>query len=373
MASGRDQVSLLAEKLETVSTSESELYKVEKVAGKGVGCVAVKEIKKGSLVLREAPQMLYPDMDGVRTVEESFRHIEVVIKAFMEMSVEDQESFLDLHNKFDDDKTNWSDGMGKQFTALSRSADQMTFPNISQEKALKVMAIVGTNGFHNGVCLKMSRFNHSCRPNAQYFWNVDTNTRDVRALRKIKRGEEITLCYFPTMIGSREERQTQLKDSFNFDCNCGACDLTEVEIQRERKTIDKYKEEKRKKKEFKEAATLASANSTGQALMQSESNCLKNMYRLAKEIKTLGRRVVLQEIVEEAFDVSAQGAVSAGCSRNMKVAKAAWMKDAQMFADIGLEIAKTLNGEDHSMTREWRARRDDPIIFFLREFKGVFA
>ena len=128
MASGRDQVSLLAEKLETMSTSESELYKVEKVAGKGVGCVAVKEIKKGSLVLREAPQMLYPDMDGVRTVEESFRHIEVVIEAFMEMSVEDQESFLDLHNKFDDDKTNWSDGMGKQFTALARSADQMTFP-----------------------------------------------------------------------------------------------------------------------------------------------------------------------------------------------------------------------------------------------------
>ena len=98
---------------------------------------------------------------------------------------------------------------------------------------------------------------------------------------------------------------------------------------------------------------------------------MKNMYRLAKEIKTFGRRVVLQDIVEEAFDVSAQGAVSAQCSRNMKAAKIAWMKDVQMFANIGLEIAKTLNGEDHSITSEWRARSEDPISFFLREFKGA--
>ena len=100
----------------------------------------------------------------------------------------------------------------------------MVFSNISKEKALKVWGIYKTNTFTYGVYLKMSRFNHSCRPNAQYFWNVDTNTRDVRALRKIKRGEEITLCYFPSMIGSREERQTQLKDTFNFDCNCEVLD-----------------------------------------------------------------------------------------------------------------------------------------------------
>ena len=54
----------------------------------------------------------------------------------------------------------------------------------------------------------------------------------------------------------------------------------------------------------------------------------------------------------------------------MKVAEAAWLNDARMFADIGLEIAKALNGDDHSMTREWRARCDEPIKFFLREFKG---
>ena len=62
--------------------------------------------------------------------------------------------------------------------------------------------------------------------------------------------------------------------------------------------------------------------------------------------------------------MSAQGAASAG--RNLEVDKAGWMREAKMFANIGLEIAKTLNGVDHSMTREWRERSDDPIKFFLK-------
>lgn len=366
MACGGDQVSLLAEKLETVSTSECELYKEAKVSGKGVGCIATKAIKKGDLVLKEAPQLFFPNV-SVTTFEECL----VVVKTFMEMSKEDQERYLDLHNKYDDDETTWSVGMKQRFTAILQATNQMTFPNISQEKAFRVVAIMDTNEFQNGVCLKMSRFNHSCRPNAQYFWNVDTNTRDVRALRKIKQGEEITLSYIHTMIGSREERRTKLKDGFNFDCSCEACDLTEAEIQREIESIDEYKEEKQKKEELQDQINLASDGKIAQAIMKLELTSLKNMYRMAKEIKTMSRRNLLQDVVEEAFDVSAQGAASAEHSRNMKVEKAAWLKDAKMFADIGLEFAKTLNGEDHSMTREWKARSDDPIKFFLKENNGA--
>ena len=109
-----------------MSTSESKLYKEEKVVGKGIGCIAMKEIKKGSLVLREAPQLLYPDV-GIRTFEESFRHIEVVIKTFLDMSKEGQESYFNLHNKFDDDKTTWSDGMKQHSKNLVHFINQMTF------------------------------------------------------------------------------------------------------------------------------------------------------------------------------------------------------------------------------------------------------
>ena len=51
--------------------------------------------------------------------------------------------------------------------------------------ALKVIQITETNRFHNGVCLEMSRFNHSCVSNAEYFWNEDRNTRDVRAIKYV--------------------------------------------------------------------------------------------------------------------------------------------------------------------------------------------
>ena len=65
----------------------------------------------------------------------------------------------------------------------------MTFPCISNERAFRVWSIYTTNAFMNGVCLNMSRFNHSCRSNADHFWIDDTNTRDVRAARKIKKGD----------------------------------------------------------------------------------------------------------------------------------------------------------------------------------------
>ena len=73
------------------------------------------------------------------TFDESFQYIEVVIKAFLEMSEVDQESYLNLHNKFDADETTWSVGMAQQFTAILHSTNQMKFLNISREKAFKVL------------------------------------------------------------------------------------------------------------------------------------------------------------------------------------------------------------------------------------------
>ena len=104
--------------------------------------------------------------------------------------------------------------------------------------------------------------------------------------------------------------------------------------------------------------------------MQKEADCLKQMYKLAKEIETINRSHVLHFIVKEAFDVSCQGAMSARCSTNREKVESAWVKDAKMFASTGLAIAKTLRGENQSMTKEWEARSANPIKFFLIEFKG---
>ena len=35
----------------------SDLYKVDQIAGKGLGCIATKDIKRGTLILREVAQV----------------------------------------------------------------------------------------------------------------------------------------------------------------------------------------------------------------------------------------------------------------------------------------------------------------------------
>ena len=127
-------------------------------------------------MLREYPQLLQPDDPSKTAI---FRYYEKMLKAFLGMSHKDQEMYMQLHNKFAEEDTNkWSEGMMKDLEAVMDATGKMTlFENISQKKALIVWGIYETNSFLNGVCLKMSRFNHACKSNAQYFWNEDTNTR----------------------------------------------------------------------------------------------------------------------------------------------------------------------------------------------------
>jgi hypothetical protein len=348
MAKGGDQMSILASELERVSTADT-LYNEEDVAGNGVGCIASKDIKKGNLILREIPVLLTDVRDGPATIAS----VEEIIGAFVEMLGEDQEKYMLLYNAYYGENTNdqW----------ISQWSNETTM-DISKDQASKVWNIYCTNSFHNGVCLKMSRFNHSCCSNAQYFWNVDTHTRDIRAMRKIKQGEEITVNYQEVnWAATKEERQTLLKKAWNFDCHCKACDATEAEIKNNDSLCKLYNEENWRKDKFEQ-----------NGLMDKEAECVKQMYRLAKDMKTFSRKIVLQSIVQEAFNVTCQGAMSEQFSRNREEVKAAWMKDAKTFATIGLRIATTLFGEHQSTTQEWKARSSDPVKFFLKEHNGAF-
>jgi len=41
----------------------------------------------------------------------------------------------------------------------------------------------------------VSRLNHDCRPNCDYYFDHDTLTHTVRATRDIHPGEELTITY----------------------------------------------------------------------------------------------------------------------------------------------------------------------------------
>lgn len=74
----------------------------------------------------------------------------------------------------------------------------------------------------------LSRINHSCRPNATVEWNGNIEKGTLHALRDIRQGEEIVICYLPEpkdCFKNKRARKDELRRSYGFDCHCDACQL----------------------------------------------------------------------------------------------------------------------------------------------------
>ncbi|KAL4159563.1 hypothetical protein PRNP1_000140 [Phytophthora ramorum] len=63
--------------------------------------------------------------------------------------------------------------------------------------------------------------NHSCQPNCTWS-NAGDGIMEVRALRDINEGEEITLSYIG-IDRERSERRKELRETKHFDCQCERC------------------------------------------------------------------------------------------------------------------------------------------------------
>ena len=74
----------------------SSVYKVTEIKGKGLGCIAIVDIKKGSLILDENPQICFDIKEELL----SSGWIKSLLKSFHEMSKADQDEYMTLHNKF---------------------------------------------------------------------------------------------------------------------------------------------------------------------------------------------------------------------------------------------------------------------------------
>ena len=199
--------------------------------GKGVGMVATKKIKLGTLIIRESPQLLVDLSVNEDFLDKSSRNIRNTVKSFMQMKQTDKDIFMKLFNKFSVNERLLSVTSLKYIEHAKNALENMDLVDISMEEAIAVCQRVNTNAFDNGVCLNISRFNHSCLANAEHFWNDDLETRDVRAIKNIKEGEEIFLNYqASSSYLTRAERQKNIIEGFHFSCHCVAWDLPETEI-----------------------------------------------------------------------------------------------------------------------------------------------
>lgn len=84
------------------------------------------------------------------------------------------------------------------------------------------------SGTEIGLFPRIARINHSCRPNAAYYWNEKLKKRLVYATREIEEGEEIFVSFISLLL-TREERRKKLA-RYGFVCTCPACSAHDEEI-----------------------------------------------------------------------------------------------------------------------------------------------
>ena len=141
------------------------MYEVKQIEGKGLGLVAIKDISKGSLILKETPQMPRikgveppnPNVPGSIEAQEKALKIwmEKVVSLFNEMDFADQDEYMKLHH---------GDENSFFLKPKAMEYDQEKADEILQIN--KILSIYVRNNFRNGLSIKTSRLNHSCKPNA---------------------------------------------------------------------------------------------------------------------------------------------------------------------------------------------------------------
>eukprot|EP01083_Nonionella_stella_P016745 46761_1 len=183
------------------SKPKTVLFRVEKVEGKGMGMIANEDISMGTMILNENP-LLSLTSDSALDI----RAIDV--KQFKKL---------------------YAEPLLQRFKALT-STEQQVINSLSFKHDGSVLDIFlnnclthQDNGF-DGVYPNIARINHSCNANCVHWIENNFNARII-ALRKIEKGEEITIDYNGWNLFDYKERTKRLLDGWKIaKCSCEWCD-----------------------------------------------------------------------------------------------------------------------------------------------------
>ena len=334
------------------------LFKIDKIDGKGLGWIALREIKASTLIYKEKLQFVIPS-DSDSNVSASD-----LMMSFYAMTENDQKEFLELHNGYLD--LDSLDDFDKKWYFDCKNAIEGIegVPYSEKNLALKVMCIQSTNGYldrfkaKGGVGIKISRINHSCCPNSLRYKDEDEMV--IIATSKILEGQEITVSYMQGYMEmnpmSKEgfamrnfkERQ-EFCHSFGFVCSCELCQ--DEEFNKDDETYEKFQNLK------EEVESIIKQRSfPGFPLLEKALVFQKQMFNLAKKKKAT--KVFLHEILGKAFDIGYTGYLEAFDQKNhgkMKYFKG----ECQNLSKVGLQIAKMVLGQENTRLKEWKEITQD--------------
>jgi len=271
----------------------SKLYIITPLPGKGQGLIAVQDISKGTRILSDKPLFRVERFGSATPVALE----KAIVNKLDLLSQADRGKFLFLHN--------------------NRPDASYPLTGIVKTNALPL----GTNASEGGLFPEASRINHACVPNCQHTWNDNIGEETIHAVKRISKGEEITISYAD--IGTFESRRRHLKKSFGFDCTCELCSLPEVarEISDNRQS---------------EIKRLDELLGDGSRLLFNPGRCLEDVYAL---LALLEAENITDASLPRAYYDAFQIAIAHGDQARAKV-----------FAQRAYESRLCCEGEDSPLT-----------------------
>lgn len=163
----------------------------------------MRDISSGELILHETPLFTQPRSRSNSTI----------LTALASLTEKEQREYFSLCNCH----------RGKQPPALG-TFNTNVLPCGDNEVSRGAFADEG------GIFILGSRFNSSCIPNINNYWDPQMQQITFRALRDIALGEELCISY-TDLLCPREDRQRYLKDKFGFVCTCDACSRVGADLK----------------------------------------------------------------------------------------------------------------------------------------------
>ena len=96
------------------------------------------------------------------------------------------------------------------------------------------------NTYGHGLFIESSRMNHSCLPCVEMSMVDEGKETEVRSVREIEEGEEITVSYLKTSLLLPKKERSERLEYWGFTCSCKLCLLNEEERRKndaERKRV----------------------------------------------------------------------------------------------------------------------------------------
>ncbi|KAI2616777.1 SET domain-containing protein [Hypoxylon sp. NC1633] len=180
------------------STAATLPFHTAEIAGKGIGVVADRKIRKGETILVRSPTIM------------------VQTEAHVGMEPGTRDVLYDL-------AVDRLPSKGRQLFMGQMGRD--VFDKIEMNCFQLYIDGANESGGHLGCYPEISRFNHDCRPNVHN--RINNMTHTTVAARDIELGEELSISYIDVIL-PREERRSRLR-GWGFECACSHCRMSDEE------------------------------------------------------------------------------------------------------------------------------------------------